>query len=195
MKSVRVSVFASFLLGAAATYIGAEVSRAFWAWNESSSSVGSYVASTIVSWLLIALGGTGAALLANRYAAAAPAMLVNAARLSRNSTSWRVARSVAALVIAAAWLATAVFGSPAVITASTARDIASYKWIAQQQALPLSAPFPRINHTVAAPVLPGVILLWHGVQLAGQAGGGGWELWFWFGPSPRLVHSWPRWYS
>ena len=194
MKSVRVSVFASFLLGAAATYIGAEVSRAFWAWHESSSSVGSYVASTIVSWLLIALGGTGAALLANRYAAAAPAMLVKAG-LSRNSTSWRVVRSVAALVIAAAWLATAVFGSPAVITASTARDIASYKWIAQQQALPLSAPFPRINHTVAAPVLPGVILLWHGVQLAGQAGGGGWELWLWFGPGPRLVHSWPRWYS
>ena len=32
-------------------------------------------------------------------------------------------------------------------------------------------------------------------DVAGQAGGGGWELWLWFGPGPRLVHSWPRWYS
>jgi len=195
MKSARVFVFASFLLGAAATYIGAEASRAFWAWNASAGSVGSYVAGTVVSWLLIALGGTGAALLAHRYAAAAPAMLVNAARLPRHPALSRLVPSVAALVMAAAWLATAVFGSPAVITASTARDIASYKWIAQQQALPLSAPFPRINHTVSAPLLPGVILLWHGVQLAGQAGGGGWELWLWYGATPRLVHSWPRWYS
>ncbi len=195
MKPVRLSVIASFLLGAAATYIGAEVSRAFWAWNDSPGSVGSYVASTIVSWLLMLLGGTGAALLANRYSAATPANLVNAARLSRHSASWRLVRSTTAFVVTAAWLATAVVGSPAVITASTARDIASYKWIAQQQALPLSAPFPRINHTVSAPLLPGVLLLWHGVQLAGQAGGGGWELWLWYGATPRLMHSWPRWYS
>lgn len=186
---------ASFLLGAAATYIGAEVSRAFWAWNDSPRSVGSYVASTFVSWLLILLGGTVTALLVRRGSIAMPALFVTEAKPAGGSTSWRSIRSVAALLLAAAWIATAVFGAPAAITVNTAQDIESYKWFAQRQALPLSAPFPRINTTVAAPILPGVILLWHGVQLAGQAGGGGWELCVWYGATPRRVHYWTRWWS
>ena len=161
MHRPRFRLLAAFLLGAVATYVGAEVSRAFWAWNDSPRSVSAFVASTIVSWLIIGLGGTVAAL----------------------------------LVAVAAWLATGVFGVPATITAATARDIESYKWFAAKQHLLLSAPYPRINTSVAAPILPGVVLIFHGVQLAGQAGGGGWELYLWFGLRPRPVHHWTRWYS
>ena len=195
MNLARFRTLASFLLGAVATYIGAEVSRAFWAWNDSPRSVGSYVASTIVSWFLILLGGTVTALLVHRRSIATPALFAAEARTAGGSASWRFTRSVAALLLAAAWIATAVFGAPAAITVNTAQDIESYKWFAQRQALPLSAPFPRINTTVAAPILPGVILLWHGAQLAGQAGGGGWELWVWYGATPRRVHYWTRWWS
>ncbi|MCZ2111863.1 MAG: hypothetical protein LC118_20285 [Dehalococcoidia bacterium] len=195
MNRARFRTLASFLLGAAATYIGAEVSRAFWAWNDSPRSVGSYVASTIVSWLLIGLGGTVTALLVHRGAIAMPALFVAEPKPTGWSAAWPFTRSVAALLLAVSWIATAVFGAPAAITANTAQDIESYKWFAQRQALPLSAPFPRINTTVAAPILPGVILLWHGVQLAGQAGGGGWELWVWYGATPRRVHYWTRWWS
>ena len=195
MNRPRIRILVAFLLGATATYIGAEVSRAFWAWNDSPRSVGSYVASTIVSWLLIGAGGTAAAQLVHRRQAAMSAPFTPQAGPVNPSASWRVLRSVGGLILAAAWISTAVFGSPAVITAITVQDIASYKWFAQKQALPLSAPFPRVNTTVAAPVLPGVILLWHGVQLAGQAGGGGWELWVWYGATPQRIHHWTRWYS
>ena len=195
MNRARIRRLAAFLLGAAATYFGAEVSRAFWAWNDSPRSVGSYVASTIVSWLLIGTGGTVWALLVHRRNAATSTLFPAHARPVDRPAPQRFRRSLGGLLLAAAWLATAVFGSPAVITAITVQDIASYKWFAQQQALPLSAPFPRVNTTVAAPVLPGVILLWHGVQLAGQAGGGGWELWVWYGATPRRIHHWARWYS
>jgi hypothetical protein len=191
----RVRTIAAFILGATATYIGAELSHACWAWNASPRSVGSYVASTIVSWLLMGVGGIAFALLVHRRPIASAAPFLPHARSTNRSASWHLLRSLAALLLATAWIATAVFGSPAAITAATVQDIESYKRIAQEQSLPLSAPFPRINTTVAAPVLPGVILLWHGVQLAGQAGGGGWELWVWYGAAPRRVHHWTRWYS
>ncbi len=195
MNRSRFRLLAAFLIGAVATYIGAEVSRAFWAWNDSYYSVTSYVASTLVSWLIIGLGGTAAALLARRLRPVSPDAAPDSPPSSRRRAALDLCRSMASLIVVSAWVATGVFGVPASVSAATARSIATYKWIAEDQHLHLSAPFPRINTSVAAPVLPGLVLIFHGAQLAGQAGGGGWELYLWYGTSPRLLHRWTRWYS
>jgi hypothetical protein len=92
-------------------------------------------------------------------------------------------------------LSTAALGVPAVFTSLSARSIAGYKQYAQAKPVLLTSELPRIASSVALPVLPGVIVVAYGAQVAGQAGGGGWFLYLWWGAGLHEVYYLPRWMS
>ena len=195
MRGLRLPLVAAFLLAAVALHVVIRALRAFFSWASGSYYPFADLAAGIVSWLILGLGGIVAAgiyhLLRARSHGPRPSSESRNRRPRLRSLLWPVLGSGIAL----AWAATAFVGVPAVITSLASSSISAYKPLAARQPILLSLSYPRIEASVAVPVLPGVILVSYGAQLAGQAGGGGWHLYVWWGSGSRELYSWTRWMS
>jgi hypothetical protein len=121
-------------------------------------------------------------------------------RLARRSgvepqRGWRWGRPgrwVAAIVLAAYGI-TWAFGVPGVITSLTSQEIEEYKRGAVYWQGAASSPYPRIRTLASFPVLPGLIVVYHDAQIAGQSGWGGWVFYVWWGKgSKRIGTLWRR---
>jgi hypothetical protein len=196
MRASRLPHIAAFLSGAVGLHLAILAFRSFFAWASRSYFPLADLAAGIVSWLVLGLGGLVAvgiySLLRQRTS---ERRIPRASRLVP-SRRMRVLSSTVGFVLALAWAATGFLGVPAVITSLSHRSVSVYKDFAARQPILLTLPhYPRIEATVAVPVLPGFILVSYGAQLAGQAGGGGWYLYLWWGAGSRQLHYWPRWMS
>jgi len=196
MRASRLPHIAAFLSGAVGLHLAILAFRSFFAWASRSYFPLADLAAGIVSWLVLGLGGLVAvgiySLLRQR---SSERRVPETSRLSPSRRMRAFSISVG-FVLVLAWAATAFLGVPAVITALSRRSVSVYKDFAVGQPILLTLPhYPRIEATVAVPVLPGVILVSYGAQLAGQAGGGGWYLYLWWGAGSRQLHYWPRWMS
>ena len=195
MRYERLRLTAAFLLGAVGLHVALLAVRAFFDWSDSTYFPLARLFAGMVSWLVLGLGGALSVwvyvLLHAGAAQAPPACAIPPGRTPFR----RTARYVLVSFFVLSWALTAFLGVPAVITSLVSRSVSGYKYFAVRQPLLLSAPFPRLEASVAVPILPGLILVSYGAQLAGQAGGGGWGLHAWWGTGTRELYYWPRWMS
>ena len=195
MRNERLRLIAAFLLGAIGLHVALLGLLAFFDWSERTYLPFARLFAGIVSWLVLGLGGAFSVwvyvLLHTRTAQSPPATAVQ-----RGRTPFRfAARYVLVSLLVLSWALTAFLGVPAVITSLVSDSVSGYKYFAVRQPILLSAPYPRLEASVAVPVLPGLVLVSYGAQLAGQAGGGGWGLHAWWGTGTRELYYWPRWMS
>ena len=196
MRASRLPHIAAFLSGAVGLHLAILAFRSFFAWASRSYFPLADLAAGIVSWLVLGLGGLVAVGIYSLLRQRSSERRTRAASRRVPSRRMRVFSASVGFVLVLAWAATAFLGVPAVITALSRRSVSVYKHFAVRQPILLTLPhYPRIEATVAVPVLPGVILVSYGAQLAGQAGGGGWYVYFWWGTGSRQLHYWPRWMS
>ena len=195
MDWFRLRTAVAFILGAVGLHAAILAFRAFHDWAYRSYFPLADVAAGILSWLVLGLGGALTAWIVTLRSKAPPRTAVAQSSHGGAFRSPRKLRLIVGSAVVFSWVATGALGVPAVLTSLSNRSVNAYKWFVQREAIPLSAPFPRLEAAVAVPVLPGVILVHYGAQLAGQAGGGGWHLYAWWGSGSRELYAWPRWMS
>lgn len=125
-----------------------------------------------------------------------------ALRLDRRPTpsEWksphrRRLRASLGLIAALGYFVTWGVGVPSVITRLTREEIHEYKRLEARDRDFSRLQFPTIKTLVALPVLPGVILVYHEAQLAGQHGWGGWAFYAWWGTGSKHLGTAWRWMS
>jgi hypothetical protein len=98
-------------------------------------------------------------------------------------------------VFLAAYLVTAIFGTPAVQTDTSTWAIGEYKRLREAGSPRLWPAHPYIATYLAVPLLPGIIITYHEYQLNGLYGFGGFQVYAWYGLGVRTLGMLPVWLS
>lgn len=178
----------AFFLGAAVTIVAARGLERLYEGLQSGGS-----AAQVITWELLRLatplvGGAVGSALALSWCGRSREKAAPGAR-RRRVIAW------SAVLLLACYGVTWAFGAPAVITHLTREDVKAYKSALAQGRTEVAQPFPHSSTSMAVPVVPGLVLVYHEMQVAGLWGWGGWVLCAWYPGHVRVLTTRVVWLS